>query len=298
LFFSFSASFSQTKTYTVLDSITHTPIELATVRFLKSDYTVFTNASGNFGSFPNGEIQAEISHVGYKTKVINVNDTASAITLQQSINELSEIVLESKKIKYNTTKHINSDKRDKEYFGFQFGTENCVYIHNKENKRGVISAITLHLSKLRDMNFFDRVLKRDRNCKGCKVDYLASFKISFYEYDTVAKKPGQLLHESVIITDPKNKTYKYTVDLDSLHIPFPKSGICVGVELVNTRYNKPKTTFAIIGPAIGFYKAEVTAEPISWIRYRNEGWNFKNVVTNTNNRPKSNVLIVDLKAKF
>lgn len=138
LFFSFLASFSQTKTYTVLDSITHTPLELATIRFLKSDYTVFTNTTGNFSSFPKGETQAEISHVGYKTKIINVNDTANAITLQQSINELSEIVLESKKIKYNTTKHINSSTKDKEYFGFQFGTENCVYIHNQEKKRGVV----------------------------------------------------------------------------------------------------------------------------------------------------------------
>jgi len=273
------------------------PLELATVRFLKSNYITFTDSIGNFNTSVGNELQAEITYIGYKSKIVRLDRGIKNVMLQPDVNDLSELIIESEKVNYINKKKIKT-ARAEEYFGFQFGTEHCTYISNTYHKQGVINSISLFLSKLRNMNFVDRTLGWDKDCKECKVDYVASFKVSIYEYDFHLKKPGKLLSRSDIIVHPNNKSYKFTIDLDSLKIIFPKDGVCIGVELINTKYKNPKTTFAFIGPALGFTKHKADNEPISWIRYRNEGWEFKNVLTKSIKGLQANVLAMEIEIKI
>lgn len=290
------ALLSQSYQVKVIDSVTKEPLELATLRFLKNDYTLFSNDKGSFDLKLTQKEEAEISYIGYKTKKIIVTQKDTTVNLISQPNFLSEIVLE-KTVHYTHSKNIKSENRPDQYFGFQFGTENCTYIPNKEKKKGKVTNITLYHKKLRSMNFVDSALGRDKNCKGCKVDYLASYKISFYEYDSRSKKPGAVIYDKEIIVYPKNTSGKFSIDLDSLSVPFPANGICVGVELINTKYNEPKSTFAFIGPTLGFYEYKENGLPKSWIRYRNGGWEFSHVTTRYDKGKRSNAMAVDISIK-
>ncbi|WP_417366627.1 hypothetical protein [Flavobacterium beibuense] len=291
-----AALLSQSYQIMVIDSVTKEPLELATLRLLKNDYILFSNNKGSFDLKLTQEEEAEISYIGYKTKKIIVTQKDTIVNLIPQPNFLSEIVLE-KTVNYTHSKKIKSENRPDQYFGFQFGTENCTYIPNKEKKRGKVTEITLYHKKLRSMNFVDSTLGRDKNCKGCKVDYLASYKICFYEYDSSFKKPGAIIYDKEIIVYPKNTSGKFTINLDSLSVPFPANGICVGVEIINTKYNEPKSTFAFIGPTLGFYEYKENGLPKSWIRHRNEGWKFTHVTTRYDKGKMSNAMAIDISIK-
>ena len=280
----------------VLDSASGKPLELATIRFLKSDYTVFTDSEGVFKIIPD-EDQAEISYIGYTGKTISITGKPQEILLQQKGFQLPEIVVDFKKHKYTTKTKIKQGAVD-EYYGFQFGTEHCTYIKNGGMKPGKITSVGIYLSRMKTYNALDRLLGKDKNCKGCKIDYLASYKITFYEYDKTAGQPGRQLHDRDIIVHPKNKIYKLVVDVDSLGIPLPKDGVCVGVEIINTKYTKPKSTFAFIAPFIGFHYYKGTYKAESWVRYRNEGWKFKDATTRKEKGMNYQSITVDLGIKI
>ncbi|WP_417350630.1 hypothetical protein [Flavobacterium alkalisoli] len=245
---------------------------------------------------PDGESVAEISYIGYKAKLLDLKTVNDTVFLQPDVTQLSELVLE-KQVIYTHSQKLKSAKVD-EYLGFQFGTEHCVYIENETLKEGRVSGITLYLSKLKDFSGIEKALGKDDYCEGCKMDYLASFKISFYEYDNANNKPGKLLYDNTIISNPENKTYRFLIDMQAFNIPFPENGICVGVELVNTRYKKPKTTFAFIGPRLGFYEYTVKRKARSWVRYRNEGFEFKDGMRYQAKGIIAKALAVDLEVKL
>jgi len=278
---------AQTANFKVADSVTQQPLELVTIRFLKSGYTVFTDANGNFEPLQQNESSAEISCIGYQTKIIPLTGNKT-ILLRQKTVELDGLVIEQKR-SYTTSKKIKPEvSAPNEYYGFQFGTEHCTYIANTFNKLGIINAITLYLDKFAE----------PRKGECCPMDYLASYKISFYAYDKATRQPGPEIYDRAIIAYPENKSYKFSVNLDSLQIPFPANGVCVGVEIINTRYKNPKTTFAYIGPFLGFYEYQLDDNPKSWVRYRNEGWKFKNVVHTNIKHKKSNALMITADVKM
>lgn len=270
-------AFAQTATVRVLDSVSQQPLELVTVRFTKSGFTVFTDASGNFEHQLQQEQAAEISYVGYETKVVTLGNSAQTILIKPKYEELEGVVIEQQRTYTNSKKIKPALGRPNEYFGFQFGTEHCTYIPNTQRKKGAMGAITLYLEKFP---------------KASDMDYLASYKISFYTYDAATKQPGRELYDKVIIAYPEDKTYRFMVDVEALKIPFPADGVCVGVEIINTRYINPKSTFAYIGPLLGFYEYQLNNNPQSWVRYRNEGWKFKNVIHSNIKHQRSNALMI------
>lgn len=286
--FSILLAHAQTN-FKVIDSITQQPLELATVRFLKNSYTVFTDDTGNFESVEENESSAEISYVGYQTKIVTLDNSNKSIALIPKNEELGGLVIEQKRRTYTLSKKIKTEvKSPDEYYGFQFSTEHCTYIPNTLHKQGIMNKITLYLDEF----------KEPRKGECCTMDYLASYKISFYAYDSATKQPGAEIYDKAIIAYPENKTYRFSVNLDSLKIPFPANGVCIGVEIINTRYKNPKTTFAYIGPFLGFYKYQLNNNPQSWVRYRNEGWKFKNVVHTNIKHKISNALMITADVKM
>src|SRR5690606_18420657 len=84
----FSANLFSQSVFTVVDSISKEPLELATVRFLKSDYTSFTNNEGLLQDIPEGESEAEMSYIGYKTKLLDLEAVNDTVFLQRDVAQL------------------------------------------------------------------------------------------------------------------------------------------------------------------------------------------------------------------
>ncbi len=257
--------YSQIISGKIVDSISQKPLDLATISFKNSSYNVLSDAEGRFKidgiNLPSYLL---VSNIGYKTKKIEISakENNYVINLSPQIEQLDEILIVStkKKVEYNGDKRLKSKNENSEYVGFQFNTENCVYVKNPYNKKGKIKSIILEVSKLK--GYLEN--------KKYKIDYLATFNLKFYKYDIQKNKPGKEIYSKNLIIEPENKNYKLTIDVDSLQIPFPENGVCVGVEIINTKYKNPKTTFAYISPVMNFYKNTEFSPTNSWIRYRNE----------------------------
>lgn len=261
--------YSQIISGTIVDSISKKPIDLATISFKNSTYNVLSDTDGHFKiDFMNPSGVLLVSNIGYKTKEIKISnkESNSVIYLSPQIEELNEVLIinKNKKVEYSWDKTIRSKDENSVYVGFQFNTENCVYIKNPYNKKGKIKSIIFGVSKLK--GYLEN--------KKYKIDYLTTFNIKFYSYDNHKQKPGKEIYSKNIIIEPEDKTYNITVNTDSLQIPFPENGVCIGVEIINTKYKNPKTTFVYISPVMNFYKNSELSPTNSWIRYRNEKSDF------------------------
>lgn len=281
----------------LLDSITKAPLEMANICFVSTNFGVFTDGNGKFKIDVSGNRdEIRITNIGYNSKIVKIKNNRSKeidtiIYLNPKIEILNEISILRKKIKYGWQKSIISEQQKTQYLGFQFGTENCRFIENTYKKRGKISDISIYLKKIKD---------HKKPCKLCKVDYITSYNIKFYSYDSINNKPGDEIFDKNIIIEPENRTYKLTINLDSLKIPLPKNGVCVGIETINIKYKQPKRAGAYIAPGIKFTEVSEKLDFKSWIRYRSEGWVFKSLGTRDKKgkRYKDNMLIIDLGVKI
>ncbi len=297
LFFSLNI-FSQQIRGVVFDDETNLPIEYVNVFLNKNNYGVFTNKNGEFflkDIADNDSIY--ISCIGYETNKIRISELDSSLTkyifiLKKNIYQLNDVIVESRKKQYTTTKKINDSKGKNEtnYFGFQFGTENCVYIKNESKSKGKIQSISLDL---------DKMIDSPKSCRECKVDYIANFSVKFYKYDKRRKIPSEEIYDKPIIIYPKNKTTILEIKLDTLYIPFLEDGICIGIETINTQYTNPKKVGAFIAPSINFERVRSSDENEAWIRYRYAGkWEFKSFFARDRISKYFDKIKIDVKVKY
>lgn len=281
----------------LLDSITKAPLEMANICFVTTNFGVFTDENGKFKIDVTGnKDEIRLTNIGYSSKIVKIKnntdkETDTIIYLNPKNEILNEILILRKKIKYSWQKSIISEQRKTQYLGFQFGTENCRFIENKHKKSGKISNVSIFLKKVKDYK---------KPCKLCKVDYITSFNIKFYKYDSVNNKPGNEIYDKNLIIEPNNKTFELKINLDSLKIPFPENGFCLGIETINTKYIKPKRAGAYTAPRIKFTEVSNQKNFKSWIRYREEGWEFKPLGTRDKkgNKDTNNMLVIDVDVKI
>lgn len=288
-----NVTYSQTLSGNVIDADSNVTIDLASVYFKESRYTIFTNSEGNFSVVIDPKNKKEalvISSIGYEDLEIDLKkytenkEYKSTFKLIPKVQMLDEIKISNEKIDYSWAKTITSKRSPRAGFSFQFGTENVTLLQNPYFKNGKIKKVILSLKKATE----------DPKQPKWKIDYITAYNIKFYKYDARNQKPGEELYNKNIIVEPGNKTQDLVIDVDSLHIPFPKTGVCVGVEYVNTRYKNPKTNFASIAPTMNFYEEEKLKPIISWSRYRGVDWEFRHSFSNFRNRRYQNVMVVDL----
>jgi hypothetical protein len=264
---------SQTLKGIVSDSLTNKPLPFVNITFIDKDFGVYTNENGSYQiKIIDSICRIQISSVGYFTKLIDIKNKNISkeikldIYLVPKTEELEEIVLSNKVIKYSNKKYLGLKKKSKVRSSFQFGTELCSLIKNPYNKNGKVESVILSLSK-----------------SLSKPDYICAYNIKFYEYDQKTKLPGKELYYDNLIIEPVDKTYNLKINLDSIDIDFPKNGICIGVEIANTKYVNPKSSGAFIAPSINFTESMEDTSVLSWIRYRNKNW-----IINTQKTPHSN----------
>ena len=258
LFFSITLS-AQTFSGKVIDSLTNQPIEYANITLLNRDYETYSNSFGSFSIDVNEKDEILlISSVGYKNKTIALKDyredkNTINVYLAEDVDLLDEVFISTKKLKYTSAKTLGLNKKLKARTSFPFGYEFTNYIANPYKKNGIVNTVIISLNKQKE------------------YDYLASFNIKFYEYDTRTQKPGALIHHDNLIIHPENKTYKLTLDVEELDIPFLENGICIGVEILNTKYEEPTKFMAKMAPKINFTHTK-EKKILTWSRFRNKDW--------------------------
>ncbi|EKT3964768.1 carboxypeptidase-like regulatory domain-containing protein [Flavobacterium psychrophilum] len=294
LFSIITFSYSQNISGIILDSISKKPLELASVTLNKTNRGVYSDAEGKFKiSLTNENDYLLISYLGYTTKkvcasnFIKTKENNSVFCLSSTTERLNEVFVQNKKIEYGWSQSIQSKRENTRFFGFQFGTENCTYIKNSEHKKGKITAVILDLKKITQYN---------KDNPKWKLDYISDYNIKFYEIDLQNNRPGAEIYNKDIIVNPENKTRNFKINIDSLNIPFPESGVCVGVEMINTRYKNPKEVFATIGPRINFTENRDANPVMAWSRFRyDKEWKFEPVARIQDRKGRRyNMMIVDL----
>ncbi|EOG6903471.1 carboxypeptidase-like regulatory domain-containing protein [Flavobacterium psychrophilum] len=294
LFSIITFSYSQNISGIILDSISKKPLELASVTVNKTNRGVYSDAEGKFKiSLTNENDYLLISYLGYTTKkvcasnFIKTKENNSIFYLSSTTERLNEVFVQNKKTEYGWSQSIQSKRENTRFFGFQFGTENCTYIKNSEHKKGKITAVILDLKKITQYN---------KDNPKWKLDYISDYNIKFYEIDLQNNRPGAEIYNKDIIVNPENKTRNFKINTDSLNIPFPESGVCVGVEMINTRYKNPKEVFATIGPRINFTENRDANPVMAWSRFRyDKEWKFEPVARIQDRKGRRyNMMIVDL----
>lgn len=248
--------YAQTIKGVVIDSVTEATVPYANI-LLKNGKGTYANEFGEFElDIKNLATDTlKISMIGYASKMIPLQNYKTQsyikVKLQSQVETLEEVLLVSKQIKY-TDKEVLGEKREGNIgVTSLIGYETAIFIDNPRNVKGKVKRVYIDL-------------KRRKN-----ADYIATFNIKFYEFDSRNNKPGKMLYSENIYVTPRNRKYRLWIDVKNFNIAFPKNGICVGVELVNTVGKVKK--YAYFGPMFR-YTINTDRQSITWSNYHNAGW--------------------------
>jgi hypothetical protein len=258
LFFLISINFlsSQIINGIVKDSISEKNIAFANI-VLKKGKGTYSNESGIFEldikNFNSDTLK--ISNIGYESKLIPVihfkNKINFEILLKPKTESLDEVLISTKKIKY-TNKELLGDKKEGNIgVTSLIGYETAIFIDNPKNVKGKLKSVYIDLKKRKN------------------ADYIATFNIKFYDIDSTNSKPNNLLYEKNLYVKPKNKKYRLWVNVKDFNITFPKDGIYIGIEMVNTFGKVEK--YSKFGPMFR-YTISKNKDARTWSNYHNSGW--------------------------
>lgn len=249
---------AQTIKGNVKDFITQQPISYSSIALLNNKGT-YSDEFGNFELDIKNSIYdtLKISTIGYNSKYIPLNKFKNKdvvkleVFLSSKIEELDEVVISSKKIKYNDKVTLGEKKDGNIGVTSLIGHETCIYIQNPRKTVGKIKNVYVKLKKFKS------------------ATYVASFNVKFYEYDKITNKPGKELYNKNVFINPKNRKYTLWVNVQDFDISLPENGICVGIEMVNTIGKVEK--YAKFGPMFR-YTFNKNKKSITWSNYLNTGW--------------------------
>lgn len=280
LFICLQPVYGQTFSGIVLDSLTNEPIAYSSLSFDKLNKGTFTNELGEFKlKWEVNQKSIIVSCLGFEKKIVAYSDLKAGenniLKLVQKENTIDEVVVVGLKRKYTGIKKIHTPKKIKVRSGLPFGYEFCTLIKNKFNKPGKMYSISLSLNKMENL------------------DYLATYNVKFYEYDSIKKMPGESIYEENVIIEPENKTYHLKIKLDTLNIDFPKNGICVGIQVLNKKYDEKINSMSKIGPYINFTHTKM--EILTWARFFDKDWSVYTRKSNVRNDFQNGMINAEVK---
>jgi hypothetical protein len=216
--------YSQTVSGVITDSNSNQPIESVTISMLESKQAVFSDNLGRYYmKIYDNKDKLLVSCVGYQSVLIDLNsfidkkEYAVDLSLIPKLEELKEIVVTNTSKDNYIFKKIGLKKGVVVTWLVQSGHEVCTLVKTPYIEDQYIKTVILNVEKRLKKEFF-----------------LNHFKINFYEYDEIKKKPGVKINTGEIIVLPENKNYDLAIDVNSHSIPFPIKGLCIGVEVINT----------------------------------------------------------------
>lgn len=236
----------------IKNSITKNNIPFVNVAYEALNVGTISNNEGYFNLKKIDSLKfIQISSVGYESKRVNIETLSKIIYLSPKIESLQEVVINSKKLKYTKNIKLGLEQTLKIRTGLPFGYEFSSYIENTYKKRGLIKEVILNLNK------------------AVKYDFLATYNVKFYSFDSIKKQPGKLIYNENIFITPENRTYILKIDVEKLRIKLPIEGICIGIEVVNKENYKTKS-MSIIAPKINFTHTKQKCS--TWMRFMNKNW--------------------------
>ncbi|WP_418510672.1 carboxypeptidase-like regulatory domain-containing protein [Corallibacter sp.] len=201
-----------------------------------------------------------VSQLGYQTKKIPVNSLINQsfvkIILLESQSILDEVLISNKKKTYTSVKTLGVNRSKIKFrSSVPYGYERCLYIENKEGKKGKLSWVSFDLKKKKPREGYDM--------------FPTYYRIKFYEFNKAKNIPDKPLSSFDSIIKPKNKNQKVTINLNETYIPFSNSGICACIEAINPKPNQPKKTMYLTAPNLVVTYNE---EALTWSSYRGQLW--------------------------
>lgn len=216
--------FAQSICGVVRDSISKKPIEAVNFTMISGRQSVSANKLGKYQIMINDiNDKLLVSCVGYQSIIIDLSnflekkDYLVNLSLIPHVEELKDIVITNISQGNYILKKIGLRKAVVLDFSVQFGHEVCTLVTTPYKEEQYLKKVLLSVEKRFNRDYF-----------------LTHFKINFYEYDENHKKPGAKINIEDVIVFPENRSYDLIIDVNSLGIPFPIKGLCVGVEVINT----------------------------------------------------------------
>ncbi|MFO7743752.1 MAG: hypothetical protein R6V36_00035 [Psychroflexus sp.] len=212
-------SYSQ-RNILVVDSLTKAPLRFTNIDFLDSKGGTYSNDNGIF-EVPDSVTRVKISHIGYKSKIINsINDT---LFLIQKENELSEILITTK------DKFIAGRKKSKYNIGFNSSSKSII----------LAKKLILENDSKIDEVHFDII-----NNKKIKKSRLLIFNIDENEM------PYENILNEEVVKQIEVGIKTFTIDLFEFSVYLKKGIYFVALEIFNLNDENGKS-----GLKIGCYKS-------------------------------------------
>ncbi|WP_299097879.1 carboxypeptidase-like regulatory domain-containing protein [uncultured Winogradskyella sp.] len=264
---------SQTINGTVKDSVTGENVAFANI-VLKNGKGTYSNEFGGFEleikNFTTDTLK--ISNLGYESKILPLINLKKAIKfeilLKPRVENLDEVLISSKKIKYTDKKLLGDKKEGNIGVTSLIGYETAIFIDNPKNIKGKLKRIYIDLKKRKN------------------AEYIATLNIKIYELDSINNKPRKLLHNKNLYVKPKNKKYRLWIDVKDFDINFPINGVFIGIEMVNT-FGKVKK-YARFGPMFR-YTINKDKNARTWSNYHNSGWKGSSIEHKKFKRTKTGI---------
>lgn len=236
----------------IKDKATNESIPFVNITYLNVNVGTMSGTDGYFllKRIENND-KIQISCLGYETLILDIRNVQNNVYLESKEEILQEVVLYAEKPKYTKNINLGLEQTLKARTSLPFGYEFSAFIDNTHRKKGVLKQVILNLNKSK------------------KYDFLATYNVKFYSYDSINKQPGELIYFENVFIKPENKTYKLKIDVENLNIQLPINGICIGIELVNIE-NYKVNSMSKIAPAINFTHTE--KKNITWTRFMDKKW--------------------------
>jgi hypothetical protein len=209
LLFSPVIAYTQSINSKVVDSISGFAVSYATIGFIKANTGFSTYSNGHF-SIPDSAIDDTIivSSVGYTTRYIPVKNIAAMpkLRLVRNAKELDQVVVK----KRTKTAVVNKfTTRTVAFLTTMSFTQQAAQLFESPDKNSLLQKVQLRLHK---------------------ADQPYSFRLRFYDFDSLTGAPGTELYPDPI--QLKTRSEKLNVNLEKYHIVIPGRKFFISVEWI------------------------------------------------------------------
>ncbi len=213
--------------YKIVDAANQQPVSYAHVTLANTSTGVLANFEGVFmltSRFKPTDT-LEISCIGYETKTVLVKNlnTQLPIRLQPIAEQLEEVVVRTKKIKYRTKKlgvtRTGTNSGFADYPGVADNGEiRASYIPNEYSTKGILKAVNVHVSEL---GYPD-----------------AHFRVHVYDCSLLETKPGKELTKSNLVVAGTEGDEWVHIDMREEKISVSENGCFIGIEWFDSPKSK------------------------------------------------------------
>lgn len=293
LLYSFSVNSQNILKGVFVDTETLEIVPYSTIHLRNTFLGTMANANGKFkivipdSILTNSELV--ISSMGFETLNMKIFEIKDTIYLQKKINALPEVI-----VHHRQTENISLGVSKKSQRTGSFGTCNqinlqaALYIPNNNQIKGRVKSISYYIDKKQGIAE-------------------TPFRMRIYSKDISTNYPQNDLLNKVIIISGKENGGWITVNIDSLGIEFPNTGLFVGTEWL---YDYKKYHYSIqyitksdtlikncFGQCIGI--TNNISEHRTWIRdLFNYEWRLRDWSYSDPNKKKPNNIMIRVEIEY